>query len=282
MQSVWLCEGKTKKGRLFMKKFLLVLLILAVVTPAMATVTITCTQGATAATKNQITVSFTNDGAQKVRAFALDVNVTAGAICQTGSAALSTGYWVYPGTIDINDTNGHIDNYGSPFCPGTARGAYAGFGTKGVTVEMGSLYVGGPNAPPQNPGGNLFKIVVKNPCNVHIYANATRGGVVMEDGSSAAIADPNFQVPADKYMCTKCKGNLNADTFITAVDITVLVGLLNQAGPPYRIQPTSALWNACADVNGDGVISAPDITAMVGILNQAGAPYRVACSTRCP
>jgi hypothetical protein len=275
-----------------MRKILLALLVLALAVPAMATVTITCTQGATASTKDEVTVSFTNDEAQKVRAFALDVNVSGASNCIPTGTVISTGYWVYPGTIDINDANGHIDSYGTPFCAGTTRGALIGLGTcgptgGGVTVEMGSLYVGGPNAPAQNPGGSLFKFTIKKPGTVTVALNATRGGIVMEDGSApVALVSNGLVIPA-AGLCGTCKGDVNANGSVRTNDISALVTLLSTYGPSYNIPSTDPNYRPCADLNnagrrGDGRIRTNDLTALVTLLSPSGPSYNVSCTTLCP
>jgi len=123
-----------------------------------------------------------------VRAFALDVEVSSGIITLIGN--LSAHYWIYPGSIII-DEFGEVVDLGSPVAqpedyPGDTLG---GLGTSGMTLEMGSLYVGEANAPPAN--GVLCTFIVSAECNVNVSENGIRGGVVLED----PVIDPDVYAP---------------------------------------------------------------------------------------
>jgi len=170
-----------------MRKIIIALAIAMLAAPAMAVhqVDITCTD-----VNGIVTVSYDTTGGDPglVRAFGLDVTVSAGKI--SGMWNFNPKYNIYPGSIDINDATGLVDDSGSPIgdpCqyPGVTQG---GIGTQGVTVEMASLYVGGPNAPAAQ--GVLFKFAVCWSCNVTISQNAARGGVVMEDNAAVTVIAP--------------------------------------------------------------------------------------------
>ena len=181
-------KEEEKKGRFGMRKIALVLAVLLFASPAFAGVVIECTADST-----EVTVSYdTNDlDPNLIRAVAIDVNVDNGAIIDSVST-FDPCYGIYPGSIDINDTNGTIDAVGSAVCdpvkyPDDTLG---GVGTAGMTIEMGSLYVGAANAPGSD--GDLFKFVIDmqgaDDCNVILSLNSSRGGVVMEDTAVAADA----------------------------------------------------------------------------------------------
>jgi hypothetical protein len=139
-----------------------------------------------------------NGESGRIRAFGLDITVDSGGkVSDANWLKYGTPkYQIYPGQIDINDTTGLVDDYGTPVCDpcdlpaGTTK---LGLDTNGVTVEMGSLYVGTPNAPPST--GTLLSIFINTTkdCNIMLTGNAARvgpnspptplfsPGIVMED-----------------------------------------------------------------------------------------------------
>jgi len=261
-----------------MKKMIIVLAVLLIAAPAMALVTINCAQDSAVDGTGKVTVSFSNDAAPAllVRAFALDLTVSAGGACT--AASLSSDYWVHPGSIVI-DGAGAVTDYGTPVA--------AGAGTLTLTTEQGSLYIGTP--PVQS--GSLVQLVVKNNCNVSVGLNAIRGGIIMEDGSAPATSLNGCAVVA---MCTTCKGDIGpgpgygaGDGTIRVGDIGNLIGMLNASGTT-RIRPGDALWNPCGDIGvgpdygtGDGTIRVGDIGNLIGKLNASGST-RIQCAGQCP
>ncbi len=169
-----------------MRKIILILAVVIVfASPTWATVNLTY-----AAWSDEITVHFDASGESNlVRAFALDITVDSGAKI-VDVIPLDPKYNIYPGSIDINDATGDVDDYGSAACDPGYAGTLGGLGTSGVSVEMASLYFppgdGSPNAP--GTSGDLFTIVVDNDCNVTIVENAIRGGVILTDGADASIS----------------------------------------------------------------------------------------------
>jgi hypothetical protein len=178
-----------RKEGLIMKKIAFALVVLLFAAPVWATVTITATQ---VGDTNQVEISYVSDG-NLPRAFGLDITVTDGNIIACTPAmegectATVRGYGIFPGTIDIDDTQTPpvINDFGTPVAPAGARGALGGLYTNGVTIEMFSLYEG-PNAPPLS--GLLCTIVLDADanCTVNIAGNAVRRGVVMEDPTETA------------------------------------------------------------------------------------------------
>jgi len=179
-----------------------VLLLLVSSTPA--TVVLTCRDlgGGTA--------ELSYDASQEaslVRAFALDVTVSSGVITSIGN--LSFDYWIYPGTIVIED--GEIIDPGTPVAPSDAPETLGGLGTSGMTIEMGSLYSEQDpihNTPPP-VSDILFTFTVSAECDVTIIENYIRGGVVLEDATQPGIYAPPFHlIPEPTTALLLCLGAL--------------------------------------------------------------------------
>jgi hypothetical protein len=157
-----------------------------VTNPGQTTVTGTSTAGVTgveiscSASGKTVTVTYDVNSSLEVTGFALDISVDGGAVI-TGASNFKSDYWVYPGSIDVNQTTEQIDDYGSAVCDGNLPGTLDGIGTSGMTVEMLALYVGQANAPANS--GTLFQFTVDKACTVTITENFVRDGVVMRDGS---------------------------------------------------------------------------------------------------
>jgi len=174
--------------------------LLAFVAPAMATVTITAVQNDI----NSVLVNYTVTGADKVRAFALDVTCTDSALVTsktlrqnlTPPAVHDANYYLTPTTASFNTINGTLrvwnsnsNPYGLPIVQADANGC---------VIEMASLYatndpcVAHRFGPPTS--GTLVKLYVNqalrgsdNQITVSVTgANAKRGGVVLENGTTAA------------------------------------------------------------------------------------------------
>ena len=165
-----------------MKKIVLVLAILVLAAPAMGRVDIKCTSDL----YRVVTVRYDSSEPNKIRAFALDITCDAG-VNITAVNNVDPNFWVYPGSIDINSKGG-VESYGEVVCDGNYPGdgypgTLPGLDTNGVTVEMGSLYVGSSNAP--SSSGILMTFKVDDDCTVDIVKNVIRGGVVMEDADDS-------------------------------------------------------------------------------------------------
>jgi len=188
-----------------MKKLIVVALALVMVaTPTWAAITVSCAQ---VPDTNQVEVTYA--GPNEVRAFALNIAVSAGTI---GSLdCVSTDYDTYPGSIVIID--GVVTNPGTCICDaGQYAGTELGIGTGSVTIEMGSLYVGEPNKPATS--GVLCRFTVDTDCTVTITENAIRGGVVLKD------PDVPSGVPTPVTTCAYVEpsGECFPDTFATYTD----------------------------------------------------------------
>jgi len=179
-----------------MKKIIfLVLLATLLVVPAWAAVQVKCSvvqiyQNGEWIDTDRILIRYDATGEPNhVRAFALDAQLTdfnssTPVFEDINDAALSADYWVYPGTIDINEA-GLIEDIGTPIGdPCDHPDTLPGLDSNGVTLEMGSLYEGEANAP--DPCGMLIELVVDDDCNIIISENVCRGGVVSEGAGSKA------------------------------------------------------------------------------------------------
>lgn len=192
-----------------MKKLVLVLSVLALVAPAWARVDILCQPTG----PNEVTVSY-NSTQGEIRAIALDITVDSGAsivgisdFVKGESASGNKGYGIFPANFDryINpaDPNFEAD---PAYTPEAQLADYpddtlGGIGTGGMTVEMGSLYVGETNSP--DDAGMLFKFTVDQDCNVAIAQNVIRSGVVMKTGDSVSGGDFNSPGGIARSGCMK-------------------------------------------------------------------------------
>jgi hypothetical protein len=160
-----------------MKKMIFVLTALLLVAPAMANVTISCSQKGNAGQGYAaVDISYVaTEDSNLPRGLGLGVSVDSG-VTITGieSGSESSDYWVYPGSIVI-DTNdpAHVDDYGSA--------VVGSLPASSVIIEMGSLHSptepNGPNSPALS--GLLLTLELSGTdCNVAVSGNATRGKVV--------------------------------------------------------------------------------------------------------
>ena len=164
-----------------MKKIMLILTVLIFAVPAVAdTVTVTAVPDDANCTAE---INYAVSDSNLPRAFALDITVDAGVI-KSVDVTGAEPFQIYMGTIDINESTGLVDDYGSPIAPSGDLDALGGKDTNGITIEMGSLYEPGVDPAP-DPCGLLIKVKCGGApaINVSVAENTTRGGVVMEDVS---------------------------------------------------------------------------------------------------
>jgi hypothetical protein len=199
--------------------FIAALLFMAVPVMAVSNVAITCTDDDV----NKVTVSYAITGADanRVRAFALDINTNGASI--TDVCSLNANYRIYPGQIVIEENE--VTDYNTPYAPGD-------IGDANVTIEMGSLYTMDSNyASDQNAGylmrpglgpKTLLKFYVSGNCNYNVTENALRGGIVMEnpaevpnvtitlnDGHVMQQEDFDFGDAPNTYLTTKAVNGPN-------------------------------------------------------------------------
>jgi len=173
-----------------MKKIVFALVALVVAVPAMASqVDVNAVQVGTT-----LEVEITYEATSGLpRAFALDITVDSGTI--TGISNYVTGE-SGPGNIGHGIFPANFNRYIDPCAPNWSDVNYTpvaepcdlpgdtqdGIGTDGITIEMGSLYVGGPNSPLASD--TLCNITVSGDCTVSLALNVGRAGIIMEDGNA--------------------------------------------------------------------------------------------------
>jgi hypothetical protein len=216
-----------------MKKVLGILAALVMAAPSMA-MTLAVTDGG----GGWIEISYDASGETALpRAFALNITVDAAHMdavqfsAGTGDEACATcePFDIYPGTIAI-DENGVVTGWGTPVAPATAPDAPgqlypAGAGTA-IVVELGSLYEDGVETPPADTG-LLLRVHVDGNCTLCVSEEDTvRGGVVMEDVTSATVAQACETIVGVLPTCwdaTECGGqplgDASCDGNINLVDL---------------------------------------------------------------
>jgi hypothetical protein len=272
-----------------MKKIVALLVIVAVAAPAMAATTVTCAQiGSTAA----FTVSYAyTTGTSFPRAFALDITTSKGSFSSVtptiSGESLSTakGFGIFPGTIII-DTAGVVTTVGTPVAPQSdlPAGTLAGLGTAGMTVELGSLYAVTAAKPVDSAViltvamSGLAQTSAVQTANITIAANSARGGLVLEDASTAAVSSSCvLTIPALNLVC---KGDVNVDTKVTFSDVVALVGKLNTYGGKTKTIPSSNTnYSLAGDANVDLSNTFSDVVKIVGWLNSYGGKTK---TINCP
>ena len=164
-----------------MKKLGLVVAVLMIATPALATVAITCTAGA-GADCNLVSVKYLVTTSQsepnKISGFGLNITVSGTAKIKSITYT-DPNYYIYPGSIQI--AGGVITDYGTPVADKNDPGALGGLDTNGITIEMGALYypTGDNSSAAPKLSGTLLKFRVDKDCTVTVKENAIRGGVVL-------------------------------------------------------------------------------------------------------
>jgi hypothetical protein len=217
-----------KKGKVFMKKTLLIVAMLLLVSPVMATTTVNVLVnpadqfvGPDGNKVQPVSIAYTSN--VDIRAFALDINIdnVNGApnfqnirnfkVGESNGAMVggSSGYGIFPSrfrdfiqvlngsTIYAGDGGWNDPNYNPTTSwnePGTTSHTW-GMGYPQMVVEMGTLYSGDPNKPAQS--GTLFTFDVNSygltgTYHITVVADTLRGGVVNTDGNTiVATYGPN-------------------------------------------------------------------------------------------
>jgi hypothetical protein len=248
-----------------MKKFSLVIALIILTSPAVATVTIIADCNYFGE-PNECVIRYVADG-NDVRAFALDVTVDSGANIVSVDD-ISEDYYVHPGSIEIDG----IGISGSLVCDAVKYdGTKAGLGTSEITTEQYSLYAGDVNSPGGTGTGSsgvLYSFKVDGDCNVFVSANQIRDGVLMEDPDE----DPVLMIVDGCTLFAKtyldCPfwelGDINGDGNINASDVLPIIDYFGQSASAYP----------SADLDKDGWINANDVAP---IINNLGAGDGVPC-----
>ena len=260
-----------------MKKFLFVLVALMFAAPAMAAIDIEMAQ---VADTNEVIISITSDEANLIRAYGLNIKLTQNTAVADSDpdpnilevTALNPGYWVFPGTIQI-DPDGNVTNLGSPVAEygDLPSDTLAGLDSNGVTVELASLYApvipDSPNAPAQN--GALLSVKVSGSACMTITANVARAGakgVVMEDPDEDPTVNIQgelcFEVASDEC---ECYGDYTGDIVVDSTDMSLLLMKLFEkvaADPQYTWDPVPEGW-LCMDLDGNEVLDSVDMSMLL-------------------
>jgi len=171
-----------------MKKMILLLAVLLMTAPAMAAVTITVSDSG----DGWAVISYDANGAPDfIRAFALDITASNDVSIVDYSDA-DANYWVYPGSIDINELGG-VNDVGNPIALSSFPGTLSGIDTNAVTIEMGALFEAGVQGPP-SASGVLLKLqldpgAAADGAEICVVGNAIRGNIVLKNASSEAPAE---------------------------------------------------------------------------------------------
>jgi len=276
-----------------MKKIILVVVILALATPAMAVIDINAVDEGSGVVR----IDYDASGhGQLPRAFALNITVDAGTIDDVSSYFIGegAGYGIFPGSIDINETTGVVDDNGTPVGdPCAFPDTLPGLDTNGVTIEMGSLYVGGPNAPAA--GGTLCRVTVSANCTLSVSGNIGRGRVVNEDATEATtnlpisipvvvvslciVPDVVGDTQADATTAITTAG-LSAGAVTTANSNTMPTGRIISTDPVGEtevdcgsdVNMVRSIGPACkGDINASGTVNSSDIIAIATLVGTYGA-----------
>lgn len=271
-----------------MKKVLLGLLMLALVAPAMGTINITLTNGV-GVDANLFTIKYACTAGEKVRAWAIDVTVTDKAL-RTSTirrqglvrpAIDDANYYLTPtnasfGTVGnvlrVWNTGSSTNPYGSPAVAADANG---------FTIEMASLYAANDPcvahrfAPPAD--GNLVSFRIQSDPNYKLIgcdgavtvaipqANAKRGGVVLENGTTTAVNLPGpmtvqfYTGPLAWLGAGQVKGDADGDGSVNLNDLLLIrkSWLMTSAGSPHGININQ--YNCGADFDHDGSVNLNDL-----------------------
>ena len=252
-----------------MKRSLFVLMALLLATPALGAVTITCTDE----DEGVVLIEYNNTEPNRIRAFALDVSIDSDCadINSVYDFDEGTGTWygIFPGTIDLSDVENPV--WGTPVAPSDSPGAEGtGLYTNRVILEMGSLYEPNLAGPPNS--GMLCKLYVGGAswCSINISIEPTRGGVVLEDGTSVGITstgcDHAWIYPPDCWDClTQCHGDVDCDG---VVDIDDFYPFKDAFGSIYP----HANYDPCADFDRNGDVDIDDFYTFKDSFIVTGVP----------
>lgn len=234
-----------------MKKLVSLVTIMALVVPALAAVDVTCVDEG----GGIVAINFDAGGTPLINGFGLDIVADDANIIAVTD--INEDYWVYPGTIVIED--GNVTDEGTPVAPAGFKTALGGLGTSGVTLELAALYAEGDPAP--DASGLLLKIEVDGACTVSIAVNDMRGGVVTEDAVSAAYGGSSCEVEGG----VECPGDIcgflfgDPDGIVDSWDYSLLLQNWNLTPPD----------DARADMTGflfgppDGTVDSWDYTMLL-------------------
>jgi hypothetical protein len=250
-------KKRQRKEGVFMRKVVLVLAILVFAVPAMAGVTISVVDNGSLSGS----IKYQCNDPNKIRAFALVIDVNGSDAQFQTISGYDPNYWVYPGSINI--VGNEVAQQGTPIAAG-------GTGANTITIEMGSLYASNDPCHTVAPdvNGVLLSFTVDKGCCISLSEDSARAGVVMEDTDKTFGAgyvtlipgciagppsDPNVgtcwdpnECVAQPYGDATCDGAINLDD---------LIAMKKAWGttPSGTIGTGIGEYNCCADFNRAGV-----------------------------
>ena len=172
----------------------LTILLLAV--PAMAGITVECSQ---VPDTNVVEITYTMDGgdANLPRAFAIDVSISVPNTNDVAPYDFSADFYVAPGSYNYNAGTGEVD-WGNPIVDADANG---------FTLEMGSLWATNDPCHTSAPdsSGLLMRFTVDNDCDVTLEENAARAGA---DSNGVVMENTALSYPPDYVKLIGCTVNL--------------------------------------------------------------------------
>jgi hypothetical protein len=239
-----------------MRNIALAIIVLAVTIPAMGDVTITIDRDAS----NKVTIGYECDNNEKVRAFALQIDVNNGAF-EVGSDDFAgdpnhDDYYVCPGSISftVDDGNTVIDDFGNPIADQDPCGG---------VLEIASLYADNDPCHKTPPADSNDLAIFYLDCNavdflvgtITITEDLQRGGVILEDPNEQFV----LHLPSPITICEDC---LVVGRNIGCVDITdaMFIEWVNQGRPDCWCYPCHCM----GDHDGSGTITGADILGSDG------------------
>ena len=174
-----------------MRNFVFALVILLLAAPTWAAQEVECEVLVIPGPNYTVAIDYNIDDGNEFRAYGLKVEVNAGVVISDINVN-DADYYIFPGSIDINDTTGDVDSNGSAVCDQTSNS---------FILEMGSLYADEDpdhnTAPPTS--GRLCTFKVSKECQVTLIEDAARGGVVLKDTDKSYSGTPQgCTVPYDE------------------------------------------------------------------------------------
>ena len=252
-----------------MKKIVLALVALMfVAAPAWADVVITCEQ---VDESNEVLVSFNATGEEPslVRAFGLNIQLDNDANILEVDDTINAGYYIFPGTIQIDASTGEVTSYGTAVGEvSDSPDTLPGIGSNGITVEMASLYappggIGSPNSP--DSSGPLFSFFVSKSCTVTITANVARAGsqgVVMEDPDQAVVVNLPSTCVVDIGVGPVCWTYVGQPCGDSDDSGSVNFGDLIKLKASWMKSDPDPAYNPCADFTQDGGVNFGDLIVL--------------------
>lgn len=105
---------------------------------------------------------------------------------------------------------------------------------------------------------------------VDFAGTATLSYVVSDlDGASSNVATVSIRVSDAIYQNTQIRHDVNADGFVSPIDVLLILNDLNLHGQR-RLDPTEFIPPPFIDVNGDGNVGASDALEVINFLNLRG------------